>query len=189
MLAKTHTHTHRNLEVFSPSSCPPPPSRRFVLQACVQFHSEHGLPLRSDPGQQTLEELGALRAHTPRLLLFHRLREREKKKKKTTRIKAVNLTENSTRQHGAAVTDITSLKTSISSADVIKLSAHTRRFPACPLALDCFFLIVAAVIKQTEGCVCRSQRTEEQLEDSVSSVFYCSNFTHMWNKSTPNMAL
>lgn len=102
----------------------------------------------------------------------------------TTRINTVNLKENSTWQQGAAVTDIPSLKTSISSVNVIK-----RRFTACPLALDCFFLIVAAVIKQTAGCVCRSQRTEEQLKESVSLAFYCSNFTHMWNKSTPNMAL
>lgn len=59
-----------------------PPLRRFVLQACVQLYSEHGLPLRCDPGQQTLEELSALWAHTPRLLLFHSLREKTQNERK-----------------------------------------------------------------------------------------------------------
>lgn len=68
---------------------PPHPLRCFVLQACVQLHSEHGLPLCSDPGQQTLEELRALWAHTPRLLLFHSLQEKTQREK-VGKIKAVN---------------------------------------------------------------------------------------------------
>lgn len=77
----TRARTHTALAFFCWCCCcfhdPPPQLCCFVLQACVQFYSEHGLPLRCDPGQQTLEELGALWAHTPRLLLFHRLQERK----------------------------------------------------------------------------------------------------------------
>lgn len=49
------------------------------MQTGLQFDAEHGLPLRSDPGQQTLERLGTVGADAPRLLLLHRLREEKAK--------------------------------------------------------------------------------------------------------------
>lgn len=45
----------------------------------LEFDAEHGLPLRSDPGQQPLEQLATLGADAPRLLLLHRLTERKVK--------------------------------------------------------------------------------------------------------------
>lgn len=43
----------------------------------LQFDAEHGLPLRSDPGQQPLEQLGTFGTDAPGLLLLHRLREQK----------------------------------------------------------------------------------------------------------------